>query len=209
MFDTPVARCIICPRQLLDREAGRYLCTLCEQRIDRDLAALAGPAGLYARLCLRIQPGRRGDGPAVSGTPGRSIPCNLDVLSLTADGGLVSVLETWVEDWSTYGLGVQGDGGRLQARLDQAVHTLRLNLPRAVYRHRALDEFGSELSGLVRQARAIIDGERAPRRIAVQCPCGAVSRITLDTDGFECRGCRTEYGHAEALSLPMAARAAA
>lgn len=210
MFDdAPADRCIICPRQLLDHEVGRYLCTLCEQRIDRDLAALAGPAGLYARLCLRIQPGRRGDGPAVSGTPGRSVPCNLDVLSMTSDGSIVTVLETWVEDWATYGLGMRGDGGRLQQRVDQAVATLRLNLGRATYRHPALDEMASEISKIRRQCEVIVNGEPQPRAIPVACPCGTPTRITLDTEGFTCRGCRTEYGHTEALSLPMAARAAA
>ncbi|NYV73129.1 hypothetical protein [Streptomyces sp. UH6] len=208
MFDAPVARCIICPRQLLDHETGRYLCTLCEQRIDRDLAALAGPAGLYARLCLRIQPGCRGDGPAVSGTPGRELPGG-EPLNLTANGGIVSDLETWVRDWATYGLATIGTGGRLQHRIDQAVATLRLNLPRAVYRHPALDDFGKEITQARARAEAIINGEQEPRRIAVQCGCGAVSKVTLDTDGFTCRGCRTEYGHTEALSLPMAARAAA
>jgi hypothetical protein len=209
MTDAPAQLCTIGQHQLRDDEAGRFVCLLCQGRLDRDLAALAGPSGLYARLCLRIQPGRRGDGPAVSGTPGRSVPCDLEVLSLTADGGLVSMLETWVEDWATYGLGVRGPGGRLQARLDDAVATLRLNLPRAAYRHPALDELALELGQARRQMEALISGERAPRRIAVQCPCGTPSRITLDTDGFTCRTCRTEYGHTEALSLPMAARAAA
>ncbi|AWT42590.1 MULTISPECIES: hypothetical protein [Streptomyces] len=207
--DAPFPRCIICPRQLLDHETGRYICLPCEQRIDRDLAAIAGPAGLYARLCLRIQPGRGGDGPAISGTPGRSTPCNEQVLSLTANGGIVSTLETWVEDWSSYGLGVHGSGGRLQYRVDQAVDTLRRNLTRAASRHPALDEFGREIGQARRQAEALVSGERRPRRVAVQCPCGTVSTVTLDVDKLECRGCQAEYGHSEALRLPLAERRAA
>jgi hypothetical protein len=207
--DAPVQQCVICPRQLLDHEAGRYICTPCEHRIDRDLREIAGPSGLYARLCLRIQPGRGGDGPAVSGTPGRSTPCNEQVLSLTANGGIVSTLETWVEDWSSYGLGVHGSGGRLQHRVDQAVDTLRRNLTRAAYRHPALDEFSREIGQSRRQVEVIVNGERQPRRVAVQCPCGTISSVTLDVDRLECRGCERKYGHSEALRLPLAERRAA
>jgi hypothetical protein len=207
--DAPAPRCVICPRQLLDHETGRFICLPCEHRIDQDLRKLAGPAGLYARLCLRIQPGRGGDGPAVSGTPGRAMPCNETVLTMTANGGLVSTLETWVEDWATYGLARCSTGGRLQHRVDVAVGTLRLNLTRAASRHPALDECAREIAQIVRQAEAIISGERAPRRIPVTCPCGTVRSVTLDTDGFECRGCGAEYGHSEALRLTVAERRAA
>ncbi|MFD5566615.1 hypothetical protein [Streptomyces cadmiisoli] len=207
-MDAPAA-CTICPRQLLDHETGRHICTPCEQRIDQNLRKLAGPAGLYARLCLRIQPGRGSDGPVVTRSAGHPIPCNEAVLSLTANGGIVSTLETWVEDWASYGLGIHGPGGRLQHRVDQAVDTLRRNLTRAAHRHPAMDEFGREIYQAVRQAEAIISGERQPRRIPVTCPCGTVTSVTLDTDGFECRGCQRGYGHSEALRLQVAERRAA
>lgn len=208
--DAPTPRCIICPRQLLDHEAGRFICTPCEQRIDQDLRKLAGPAGLYARLCLRIQPGRGGsDTPAVTRSTGHPMPCNEQILNITANGGMVSVLETWVEDWASYGLGIQGDGGRLQHRVDQAVDTLRRNLTRAASRHPAIDECAREIYKARAEAEAIINGERAPRRVAVQCPCGTVSTVTLDTDRLECRGCQASYGHSEALRLPLAERRAA
>ncbi|MDF2712874.1 MAG: hypothetical protein K0R62_8526 [Nonomuraea muscovyensis] len=207
--DAPSPRCVICPRQLLDHEAGRFICLLCEQRIDADLRKIAGPSGLYARLCLRIQPGQSGSGPAVSGTPDRGAPVNLEILSLTANGGIVSMLETWAEDWSTYGLAVHGTGGRLQHRVDQAVDTLRRNLTRAASRHPALDEFGREIYQARARAEAIISGEKKPIPIPVACTCGTVTSITLNSDGFTCRGCGTDYGHSEAFQLPQAERRAA
>ena len=207
-MDAPATCCIICPRQLLDHEAGRFICTPCEHRIDADLRKLAGPVGLYARLCLRIQPGRGGDGPVVTRSAGHPMPCNEQILSLTANGGIVSTLETWVEDWSTYGLGVHGSGGRLQHRVDQAVDTLRRNLTRAADRHPALDEFAKEMYKIRAQAEAIISGERAPRVIPVACPCGTITGVTLNTDGFTCRGCKEEYGHSEALRLTPVRNAA-
>jgi hypothetical protein len=210
MLDAPSPRCVICPRQLLDHETGRYICLPCEQRIDQDLRKLAGPAGLYARLCLRIQPGKTSsDENALTRSAGYPMPCNEQILSLTANGGIVSTLETWVEDWASYGLARRGAGGRLQHRVDVAVETLRLNLTRAASRHPALDEFGREIQQAARQIEAIISGEPAPRRIPVTCPCGTVRSVTLDTDGFQCRGCGTEYGHSEALKLTVAERRAA
>jgi hypothetical protein len=207
--DAPAQLCVICPRQLLDHEAGRYICTPCEHRIDQDLRKLAGPAGLYARLCLRIQPGRRGgDGPVVTHSAGYPMPCNEEILSLTANGGIVSTLETWVEDWATYGLGVHPTGGRLQHRLDQAVDNLRRNLTRAAYRHPAIDEFSKEVYKIRAQAEAIVTGEPKPRVIPVMCPCGTVTGVTLNTEGFTCRGCGTERGHTEALRLTPVRNAA-
>lgn len=206
--DAPSPRCVICPRQLLDHEAGRFICLPCEQRIDADLRKIAGPSGLYARLCLRIQPGQSGSGPAVSGTPGRQLPGG-EPLNLTANGGIVSDLETWVRDWATYGLAAVGTSGRLQHRVDQAVTTLRLNLTRAAFRHPALDDFAKEIYKIRAQAEAIISGERRPRVISVACPCGTITGVTLNTEGFTCRGCSTDYGHGEALRLTPVERRAA
>jgi hypothetical protein len=202
-------RCTICTTALWTDEADRFACRPCEQRISRDLRALAGPGGLYARLCLRIHPSRGGDGAAVSGTPSRAMPLNAEVLSLTATGGIVSTLETWVEDWATYGLGTVGIGGRLQYRVDRAVATLHLNLGRACSTHPALDEFAAEVRRMRRRCEAIITGEKEPIKVPVQCPCGHIIRVALSTPGEQCRGCKTEYGREDVRNLPVAERAAA
>jgi hypothetical protein len=60
-----------------------------------------------------------------------------------------------------------------------------------------------------RQARRIITGETAPRKVGVSCVCGHVLRVTLDTAGVRCPGCETSYGHSEALQLPLAERLSA
>lgn len=208
-MDTPAAYCVTCPSALWDDESGRYICRPCERRIAENLAALAGPRGLYARLCLRTHPGKRAAGPMVSGTRGSSMPPNEEILNLIANGGIVSDLETWVEDWSTYGLAQPSAGGRLQHRVDQAIATLRLNLPQAATRHPALDEFAREIAKIRRRCEGIINGEKAPRRIPVACPCGHIIKTTLDTQGETCRGCGLEYGHSEVLGLPHAAEIAA
>lgn len=205
--------CCICATTLWEDEAGRTICRPCERRIGENLAALAGPGGLYARLCLRIQPGATaGSGPAVSGTRGAPIPASLQVLNLTANGGIVSCLELWVEDWASYGLATVGTGGRLQYRIDRAVATLRLNLPRAAHRHPALDEFAHEIWSIRRQCEALIAGGKPPRKIPVHCSteeCDGILLVTIDTPGETCRSCEREYGHGEALQLRPAEKTAA
>ncbi|WP_053625816.1 hypothetical protein [Streptomyces sp. WM6349] len=206
--------CCICATALWDDETGRLICRPCERRIAENLAALAGPGGLYARLCLRIHPASGGNssGPAVSGTRGAPIPANLQVLSLTANGGIASALEEWVRDWATYGLAATGTGGRLQYRVDRAVATLRLNLPQASHRHPALDEFAREVWSIRKQCEALIAGAKPPRKVPVQCGsdgCDGILKISIDTPGETCRACGREYGHSEVLQLTPTADAAA
>ncbi|MFF7443721.1 hypothetical protein [Streptomyces sp. NPDC008122] len=65
------------------------------------------------------------------------------------------------------------------------------------------------MASIWRTLSRTVTGERAPRRIAVTCPCQQTLRITLDVRGLTCPGCRTEYGHSEVLRLPLAGRRAA
>lgn len=202
-------RCTCCHSLLYADELGMYACRPCIARIDRDLMMLAGPRGLYARLGGQLEPGSGSDGPAVSGSRSAAAPVRLEALSLIANGGVISTLESWVEDWATYGLAQICEGGRLQHRLDRAVATLRLNLQRAAGRHVAIDEFAAEIARVRRQCEAQLGGEKPPRRVTVACPCGGTMRVTLDTPGARCGGCETQYGHAEVLQLPMAERSVA
>lgn len=200
--------CIICSRDLWEDELGRYACRPCQQRIDTHLRELAGPRGLYARLCLRIQPDSRSTGTRVTGSPAAPIPGSLEVLSLTSNGGIVSTLESWVDDWASQGLGVRGDGGRLQHRVDQAVDTLRRNLEQACHRHPALDECAAEIRKIHGRSKGLVDGA-APIEFRLQCPCGGILKATLHTPGETCRQCGTQYGHGDVLRLPRVQRSAA
>ncbi|MEU3903284.1 hypothetical protein AB0F20_05645 [Streptomyces goshikiensis] len=199
--------CVVCTRELWEDELGRYACRPCERRIDDRLAALAGPRGLYARLCLRMEPGSRSMGESVSGSSSPSIPANLQILDLTASGGIVGTLEAWVEDWASQGLATRGTGGRLQHRIDQAIGTLRLNLPRAVERHPAMDEFAREVDGIWRTGSALVDGGREPVKASATCQaCGNAFRFGLFDDGADCRSCGQH--HTRAMLLQPDASAA-
>lgn len=200
--------CLVCTRELWEDELGRYACKPCERRIGDTLASLAGPGGLYARLCLRIQPASRSAGQTVSGSRTAPIPASLAVLDLTSNGGLVSVLEDWVTAWAAHGLATVGTGGRLQYRVDRAVATLRLNLPQAVYRYEPIADFATEIRRLQGQCEHLVNGV-GPIEFLVQCSCGHTIRATLETPHAACRGCGQEYDKAELLRLPVLDRTAA
>ncbi|MEU9333147.1 hypothetical protein AB0D49_08275 [Streptomyces sp. NPDC048290] len=126
-----------------------------------------------------------------------------------ARGGVVTVLQSWLTDWHEH-LGWRHPRwqGGLQQQLDQVVRALRTNLEWAASTHPAFGEFADEVHALVRQCERQITGERRERPISVNCPCGAVLRVTVSTPGARCRGCDTQYARTEVLDLPLAARAA-
>ena len=198
--------CIICRTALFDDEQG-FACRPCIERIDRQLRALAGPEGLYARLSAQLAPGAGNGGPAVSGSRTAPVPLRLEVLNLmTAGGPVLGPLETWVRDWETQGRADMCEAGTLQQRVDHAVGTLRFNLAWAAANHPAVDEFAREVHLAWRQCERQITGERPARTVPVACPCGQVLRVTLDTAGAQCGGCGEQYGHTELMELPLAER---
>ena len=202
--------CDPCGRQLRHDELGRRACRLCQDRVDLALRQLPGPDGLYAALATVLAPGiSSGVGP-VSGSRSAPLPIRLEPLSLTARGGVVTVLQDWQVDWHEQ-LGWRHPrwNGGLQQQLDDAVHALRVNLEWAAASHPAFGDFAREVASLVRQCERQITGERAERRVSVACPCGTTLRVTVSTPGARCRGCGTQYARSDVLELPIAERAAA
>ncbi|MGA5767404.1 hypothetical protein ACPC36_07970 [Streptomyces pseudogriseolus] len=208
--DAPAPACTICHGHLYENELGHQACRPCTERTDQNLRALAGDDGLYARLTRSLRPGSSSGGPVVSGSRTAPLPVRLEPLSLAARGGVVTILQTWLVDWhETLGYRHPRWEGGLQQQCDQVVKRLRVLLPWAAEEHGAFDEFARELGILVRQCQAATGGEKPPRRIGVQCSCGHTLRVTLDTAGVRCPACSTQYGHSEALQLPLAERRAA
>ena len=205
MNDLPICTC--CHRELRNDELRQYACNLCADRIDSHLGAIPR---LFARLGEHLERGAAATGPAVSGSKTAPIPCRIDVLNLrTAAGPVLAPLETWVRDWAEAGYAEIGERGTAAARVTHACGTLRFNLSRAVAEHPAVEEMAGEVASIWRTLSRIVEGETAPRRIAVTCPCQQTLRITLDTRGETCPRCGAEYGHADVLRLPLADRRAA
>lgn len=193
--------CAICSRPARGRVHDG-----CRRRLDDDLAAL--PA-LYRQLADVLEPGRAGgDGRTSSRTA--PLPVRLDALDLRARGGIEGILTTWEADirdllaWAPTPF-----RGSVEQQVDGASVFLRTNLDWICDQHPAINEFAAEIRQTAGHARTLITGEKPERRITVACPCGGTLRVTVSTPGVQCPACRQQYGHTEALRLPIAERRAA
>ncbi|MFD5027034.1 hypothetical protein [Streptomyces sp. NPDC058373] len=203
MTTTVTTACVVCLSALWQDEVGRLACRRCTLRISDDLAALPG---LYVQLGGALMPGSGAGGPAVSGSRTAPLPLRLAPLSLAAKGGVVTVLQQWVEDWhSCLEYEAPTWKGDLTAQCHAAVARLQLLLPWAVESHPAVDDFADEVRQTRAECEQAITRERRGRTVAVACPCGASLRITLDTLGRRCT-CGEQYGREALLSLPLAER---
>lgn len=203
--------CATCRRDLRrhEAEAGTLNCGPCRDRVGDDLAVLPGPNGLYAALRHALTPGQNSDIGPVSGSRTAPLPIRLAPLSLSARGGVVTVLQDWQTAWwDILGYIPPTIRGSLQQQLDDCVKALSVNLDWAAAAFPAFPDFAAEVACLVRACRNAVGDERPERRVAVQCDCGATLRITLATNGARCR-CDRQYAREDLLELPLAARAAA
>lgn len=208
--DATAPACSICHNGLYENERGHQACRPCTDRVDRDLRALAGADGLYARLTGSLHPGSSSGGPVVSGSRTAPLPVRLEPLSLAARGGVVTILQTWLIDWHDL-LGYRHPrwDGDLQQQCDQVVHRLRVLLPWAAEAHGAFDEFAREVGQLRRHCEAATGGEKPARRFGVVCTCGATLRITIESPAMRCDNCLTQYDREGLFHLPLAERRAA
>lgn len=214
--------CIICRHDLFADEWDRYCCRPCQDRIDADLTALAGPvtwqgsgrerrlvSGLFAALPTELEPSSSNRGPRVSGSRSAPIPARMEPLSQSSHGGLVNDLEEWVADWEHRGYATRCRAVRPQYRMDQAVATLRFNLDTAVRRHEAINAFAGDIREIRGTCEALIIGARPPRPLSAVCHCGTRIAFTLNTEFRHCKGCGTDYGHTALIDLALANQDAA
>ncbi|MGW6741657.1 hypothetical protein ACWGDX_13175 [Streptomyces sp. NPDC055025] len=87
-----------CGRQLWASESGRQACRPCEDQTAKRLAELGG---LFGRLneTATLMRGARRPGGATSGSRTPPIPPRLEVLALTANGGIATRLQAIEDSW--------------------------------------------------------------------------------------------------------------
>ncbi|MEU2924172.1 hypothetical protein ABZ636_03795 [Streptomyces sp. NPDC007251] len=192
--------CAVC-----DKAARERVHRGCRERIEADLRELPD---LYRQLGPALVPGRRG-GDGRTGTKTAPLPCSLDALDLLGRGGIEGVVGGWARDLCERERWDVPQFGTIVAIVDWSCGVLALNLVMICDEHPAIREMAQELRQIVGQARRLITGEKPPRRIGVSCACGHTLRVTLDTAGVRCPACSAQYGHSEALRLPLAERRAA
>ncbi|MFF7576841.1 hypothetical protein ACFZBE_17925 [Streptomyces sp. NPDC008061] len=196
MIDAPKSwPCELCARPSVPRVHEG-----CAERVRQNLLALPG---LYRQLGDALIPGRRGGG-GRSGTRTAPLPCNIDALDLRSRGGIEGVLATWAADLCDREGWTLAEYGSVEAAVDGYAELLLNNLVMLCDEHPAIKELGDELRQIVGQARRVVTGEKAPRKVPVACPCGHILRVSLDTPGEQCRGCGEQYSHRELFDLPFA-----
>lgn len=197
-MDTTTA-CVACFRPLPAWDTSRFACPGCQQQMD---AALAELPGLVEQL--DVTPGR--SGPRVGSlhaAAGSRPPIDLAVVDLRTQ--VVGVLASWVRDWAESGAGDLPDWPAGEtAQVAAACRWLRWRLDWAARQHPAVDEAMTEIRDAHRAVRLAVEG-RDERAVPVACTCGATLRATVSSRGARC-SCGREYGRAELLSLPLAAR---
>lgn len=198
--DDDLAPCAIC-----DKAARSRVHPGCRDRLAANIRELPQ---LYRKLAHTLEPGRRGDG-ARSGTRHAPLPCSLEALDLRARGGIEGVVGGWARDLCEREGFDLPDCQSVEAIVDWSCGLLLANLGVLVDEHPAIKEIADEVGQVAGQARRLITGEKPPRRVPVACPCGHTLKVTLDTAGVKCPACDAQYGHAEALRLPLAERRAA
>ncbi|OKI22225.1 hypothetical protein [Streptomyces sp. CB03911] len=200
--------CCICHRELSEAEQARYVCRICQDVIGRQLAELPN---LYAELGEHLEPASQAPAGYVTGGPVEApLPLSESALSLTAAGGILTVLATWERDWREE---LGWDTVARPATLATVVTFLRANLLWAVHAHYAIDEFAGDVRRLHRAATRATSGPVEPPADVGRCPrtdpdrdrpCGG--RLELPPGGttVRCSRCHTGWGELQWLSLRRA-----
>ncbi|MFD5033632.1 hypothetical protein ACFWM0_24975 [Streptomyces sp. NPDC058405] len=206
LADAPAPACVHCHARLRDTEltARRWACLRCEAEAATHLRAIPG---LFRRIDT-LNTLVKGSSPSGLGGPRHEAPAPLRiaVLNVTGPGGAATQLYTIGNAWC------DALGWPLFERPSSVATEaafLTTNLRWACERYPDVAEDLRAISRIHDTLSSLDTGERQPRRIAVQCPCGTTLKITLSTPGARCPGCETQYGHAEVLQLPMAGSRAA
>ncbi|MGW2260090.1 hypothetical protein ACWCXE_20070 [Streptomyces sp. NPDC001780] len=148
--------------------------------------------------------------PAAAGAPGRSgrggpppLPVSLDVLDVRGPGGMVAVLESWVD-------AVRAERGRpepphvgsAEGRVDRAAGELLGHMPWIAVSWPEAGEFAAEIRELARTAATMIRPPVPERGTRIgHCPavyengtlCGAVLRLAPGERVVTCTWCGCSY----------------
>jgi hypothetical protein len=205
--------CTCCGSNFWAEELGRQACFRCQDAADEHLKALAGPTGLYARLPAAMMPGKGGDNSRVSGSRTPPLPLRIEPLSLSARGGVVTILQMWAEDWHELMERNPPEWrGDFQQQCDQVVQTLRFNLEWAARDHLAFDEFSDEVRHMRRSCEWAVLGEPPELLTTVGCNvtgCPGTMNVAISTDYTKCPECGERYRDNAVKKLRAVERSAA
>ncbi|MEU7737934.1 hypothetical protein AB0B51_33540 [Streptomyces griseus] len=180
-YQWPVCVTPRCNRQLWVAEAGRYACRPCEEQTAKQLTELGQ---LFRRLneTSTLMRGARRAGGATSGSRTPPIPPRLEVLALTAAGGVATRLRDIEDSWrKALGWTVAPWRGSPTQAVPEHLKFLTNNLPWAVSSYESVGQDIDDLRKLHAECVAVAANEHRPGRVNIgRCP-------TRGDDGSLCR----------------------
>ena len=209
----PAYRCTHCPRLLNEREFGRPVCFVCEERAIEQVRAFPG---FYRALEAALRPGRApGATGRVTTSRGAPLPVALQPLSLRGPGGIVSMLlgieQRWriALDWDRL-----PERGGYEASLAGTVEVIANNMAWACAEYPYVAPDLQLIGSLHRQADAVVNDVRDQRVPIGYCPvvdeetgavCGQRLKVSPWALAVRCM-CGAKWDRDEWLRLGAALR---
>ncbi|MGW0780342.1 hypothetical protein [Streptomyces sp. NPDC002913] len=160
-----------CGRRLWVSETGRYACRPCEDQTAKRLTELPG---LFSRLnqTATLMRGAARGGRATSGSKTPPIPPRLEVLALTAAGGVATRLRDIEDAWrKALGWTVAPWRGSPAQAVPEHLKFLVNNLPWAVDSYDSVGQDIDDLRKLHAECVAVAANERRPGHVKIgRCP---------------------------------------
>ena len=202
--------CTGCHRPLWETELGRHACGACQTRAARHLDTIRELHPLL-NTAAALTPGARTTGGGGGSAPAKihaPIPVRLDVLNLTAAGGIATRLQAIEDSWRlAFGrrihIRVLTDGTTPTATdVPGHITFIAMNLERACESYQSIADDLTELARLATACRTALDPGPRPSRVRTgTCPtpidggaiCGTPLIATTNRHGITCPGCGTRW----------------
>ncbi|MDQ0791994.1 hypothetical protein [Streptomyces sp. B1I3] len=191
-----------CGRQLWVSETGRYSCRPCEDQTAKRLAELPGLFTQLNQTATLMRGAARGGGPT-SGSKTPPIPPRLEVLSLTAAGGVATRLRDIEDSWrKALRWTVAPWRGNPAQAVPVHIKFLVNNLPWAVDAYESVGQDIDDLRKLHAECTAATANERRPGQVSIgRCParyddgtlCRAELTATAASHRVRCGGCGSRW----------------
>jgi len=180
-YEWPTCIAPNCGRQLWVAEAGRLACRPCEDRTAKRLAELAPLFRRLSETATLMRGAARGGG-TTSGSKTPPIPPRLEVLALTANGGVATRLRDIEDAWrKALGWTLAPWRGSPAQAVPKHLKFLADNLPWAVDSYDSVGQDIDDIRKLHAECTAVAANEHRPGRVKIgRCP-------TRGDDGTPCR----------------------
>ena len=201
-YSWPTCSAPNCGRQLWVSEAGRQVCRPCEDRTAARLRELPALFGRLNQAATLMRGAARGGG-ATSGSRTPPIPPRLEVLTLTAVGGVATRLRDIEDSWrKALGWTVAPWRGSSAQAVPEHIKFLVNNLPWAIDSYESVGQDIEDLRRLHAECTAVAANERRHGRVSIgRCParyddgtlCRADLTASADSHRVRCGTCGARW----------------